>query len=1606
MRISKIKRIPKAVTCIILVLCLGILGGFQLAGSAQETPVQYLADIKMYYGTLEDSRKLCEADGYIFCESDLNAGTEQGGVYIGYKTTADRDKSICDIRMLGMDRDYYLYNYEEILDYLKKSNVGTTERLYNAAVQFTENYNAGSPKAKDAYDGLNLFYVGSDAEKLGDYILQGKADKDFFSEMVVKSSTGTLNAVTTFLNYGIAPYTSEEGGSTNWAAALATEPLWETVNGNITTAERSDLDKKYNDDAKVLFEGLQTFTTQYENALARHPDYEEGKLDDIFKTDDVSTVEDAIEKMDDVKDEDTDQLYLAAVELLNKYNVNETTRLGDWLIELGLQTSDKVDMIQLYPLVEAMGTAQVGLIGNLGFLAAVSNLGENETNNDVLDMIAKAKDAIYEYNQKDCMSVWDNADDDIDKSYVAYTSDAVRTSDANNQIGKKSGFEIFDEKFEQALEYINLASGAAFVAVGAVYVSFSVAAWALGATAGAGAVCATIATGCAVALSSLGTIGLAVLLVTVSYYIFKWALSLIKENVPTIDHSKFPDYVFDSADTADGEVTVKYKSVRDQDGNVGDLNRRKQSKWALLAYTTDKNVGSPVRADSEGNIFKVLYGDAAVQNGYDCVNFFGERNPANANYQTSKDKKHGVYISYRTEQSIENEVSVPDTEAQQTEVTETTNYIKDIIVATAGDTNSAKAKITKKQGKYYVLDYNMSPDTGIATYIGYQMTTNADEAITDIRIAPYHGNDAVVYGDAQYTFIGHVGVNVGDDSNETQGDALMKTTDKNAGSPIPADGLHFIRDFSEVKEGWEPVTLFCGLPYDFNTKYEAAGNTAVSGYANTEHNKWNRESVFMYYEPTEKYTGGEKYLAGVFFLNGYDREITATYKYKQTQMKYTELTDKIKTYPNTTIYDVNLAQSIEDIRLGKGVNDKCYGLQENICWCYTYNPKRAIYDIVMYESDTYNDMLAYSINKKSETGGTINYAACSAICQQAVDYSSPLLEDKKWPSTRFISPYNAFINSRALFTSDYDFEEQLKNGVTWTNDGVRDFKFGYKMTNFLPKGMYVSGYTAGKDPLRLSDVVLSNKGHTWNENNGEITHNVSGDKTLDGGTPTGAFHCVYDIKSPNSYKQPLISYPEWQEKSDSNTVIAGTYVHMFIRGSVKSEPKYISSVCVGSYSRELYRKTLENQKENVDDKKVNEIDPSVNASAMLNAACGCSNELIPFNIGCNQSDAWYNRQKNGKADSSAPKDTAAAYIGVSRTDDPTKAITAVLLYQNDDYPTANQIKIDNAVYYCDSSSAPIVMNEKQYYLYYTRNPGVLTGDPIEELVIDELPMIDDGMTALGAKAGSSSVDVEADLPYYIHLKSQMNPGSYYYDFYIGKGNTKNKALADLVGQECARYVDIDLNKGAGGSFLYFGYSMGYLEPDADEEAKEDAYYEAVYDIIITKGQPYQPDGFVSEENNIYYTPASDVDLNDHEGEEFDADEIYLYYCTPYFSAKYNRAQKKANTGVVTALPEEVFSAPITKIAFAQYDRVPYNSSLAGTNTTGNEILPWEYVMFSDHSSPADLNAGAYIFNADGYAPDNRITMFVQRADGSVKPAGEITGGFVTDTMPVGSLFKK
>ena len=98
----------------------------------------------------------------------------------------------------------------------------------------------------------------------------------------------------------------------------------------------------------------------------------------------------------------------------------------------------------------------------------------------------------------------------------------------------------------------------------------------------------------------------------------------------------------------------------------------------------------------------------------------------------------------------------------------------------------------------------------------------------------------------------------------------------------------------------------------------------------------------------------------------------------------------------------------------------------------------------------------------------------------------------------------------------------------------------------------------------------------------------------------------------------------------------------------------------------------------------------------------------------------------------------------------------------------------------------------------------------------------------------------------------------------------------------------------------------------------------------------------------------------------------MYFASPWYSSRYNTA-----TGSATLLPQDVFSGYLTQLAMAQYDRVPYNTSAAGTVDIQSSVKPWEYVLFSGKNLAADLNEGTVAFRVESdtahYAYDNRIT---------------------------------
>ena len=1606
-----------------LILILSVCFTFEIRIFASTRPNTYVEDIKLYVTDSGDdaannAKSWFEKQGYQFSGIELNQGTKTSkDVYLGYKTTTNRDMAITDIRMLGMDTGYQLYDYKGISDYFASLNKGTAQTMYASANKFTDNYKAGSPKAQDAYKGLNLFYVGTKSTKLGDYILNGKASVSFFTKMLTKASSGTLNAVISFLNIGVAnfenSYDDKKGTpyTENWAQLVSQSELWNDFEEGLTTEQTQKLHKKYNDKARELFAQVQSFTTLYENAVSR---YSEADLEQ--SAEEMENASDESEKMDKVEEKDADVLYIAAFKELNSYKAHGKTKLGDFLIDLGHKTSDEVDLMQLYPVIEAMGDNQTRLAIIGGILSAVNNLSENKTNERLNDSVEEAKKAINDYNKGDAISVWDSADDDIDNAKIAFTSDAVRKKSAQEQIGKVTKFEVLDEKLSKAFEVINIVVGAAFVAGAVLKV---IANFVLKkviqiiTVAAVKAILTTVFTGLlklALALSAFSKwVGLVVLAFSIGWMIGKWIASLIKEKVKDLGHTDKPDYVFDAPSVGKDAMNIKYYSVRGQDSKVADMNASKQYRWEILTYSRDTRAGSPLCADENGNIFKCVTGSAVPVNGYDYSRVFGERSPANANSYCEKDNVNGIFLHYRTEASLKNETSEPpkDSEGKTTPTVEK-KYLGDMIIGTAKTVSEAKAKIVNHKGKYYTYDVNLSPDAGIATYIGYTITNDPDSAITDLRVASCVGNtiDKLSYGDVVYTRVDTVGFAIGSDDKQTRPacNTLYFTTDKNAGSPIAVDALHAVTDFSKIKDGWEPVSFFGNdLPYNFNTEYTEFQNNfgseyitefsiGLTGYSVTrDGNLDSHKGVYLYYEPETKYTSGTKYFSGVFFVNGID-SIDKT-GWTNVTRTVGEFKNKMATYPHTYVDGTNLANAVSKIE-----NARYDNVQTYLGYTYTFNPKRAAYHVAVFQGDTYSDSLPYTMSKKLNATDSRNYVAAPIFSQAATKD-----DIGKEFCSRYTTPGNAFINNRAnLYILNY-YKEQVEAGYTKTlPDGI---SCGYQKLHYQPTEIYICGYKKGSKPMTMNDVVITTKECSATENGGYISFDVSGEKTVSGEAAKGAFSSIYDLKNPHSKKAFDLSYSDFYLKDGDKDKLSGSRnsLFMYISGAKKTKGKYITSLSVGAYSREQYKQT----KPNANEDELKGVDAVTDCQALAQAAGGCTDEVIVTNMSiADQNNAWYNRSKDGVSERTPPANNPASYIGVNRTDDLTdeKAITGILLYKLNDTVAPNKVEIDDIEYICAGAQVPIIMNGQSYYLYYTYNEGATPGVPVEDIKIDTMPLISGYATNLcGAKDKGMPFGNPSQTTF-IHMKYEHTDGEFFNKFYLGLGSDPRAALCNLVAQGCVEFVNMDMNKGVAGSSVYLGFRRGRIDHDLvdsqDEEDRADVLQEelkeAAYDIIVTKDEPFRDGGFVHK--NVYYAPVSNRDLTNGQGNR-----LYMYYTCPYLSAKYNR-----KNNVDTVLPQDNFTGYIDKLALAQYDRVPYNTSLSGTGGTKDSIMPWEYVMYSDYSAPAEFNEGTVSHDTqtanNRHSSDNRVTMFAQRSDGSVKPAGEITGGFVSKTTKLGTAY--
>ena len=69
-----------------------------------ETEEIYIKSVRLAQAKTKDKAKtLLESEGYIFLDGNLNEGTGEDGIWMGYTTTTDPEEAIYDMKLMNMN---------------------------------------------------------------------------------------------------------------------------------------------------------------------------------------------------------------------------------------------------------------------------------------------------------------------------------------------------------------------------------------------------------------------------------------------------------------------------------------------------------------------------------------------------------------------------------------------------------------------------------------------------------------------------------------------------------------------------------------------------------------------------------------------------------------------------------------------------------------------------------------------------------------------------------------------------------------------------------------------------------------------------------------------------------------------------------------------------------------------------------------------------------------------------------------------------------------------------------------------------------------------------------------------------------------------------------------------------------------------------------------------------------------------------------------------------------------------------------------------------------------------------------------------------------------
>ena len=159
---------------------------------SEEITEIYIKEVKLVQAKSDDEAKnILSKSGYALMEGNLNEGTGEDGIWMGYLTTTDPTEAIYDLKVMNMKGGFTRSSMEEALAAQGTAIAGMVEDLELLMNEFIDAYNDGSEAAKSTYKALNFFRIIegeielTEENGLGYQSVNGGVSRSILSEMLL-----------------------------------------------------------------------------------------------------------------------------------------------------------------------------------------------------------------------------------------------------------------------------------------------------------------------------------------------------------------------------------------------------------------------------------------------------------------------------------------------------------------------------------------------------------------------------------------------------------------------------------------------------------------------------------------------------------------------------------------------------------------------------------------------------------------------------------------------------------------------------------------------------------------------------------------------------------------------------------------------------------------------------------------------------------------------------------------------------------------------------------------------------------------------------------------------------------------------------------------------------------------------------------------------------------------------------------------------------------------------------------------------------------------------------------------------------------------------------